>query len=181
MTRPSRISREISNLIDALRRHLVLLSEYSHRAFDLGDQTFLGEVAGKLRVLVYRSQTSKPLLLDLMQHSGFTIPIIIDDPFGTFQVSLDEYMDMMACAIHVPSQGLVEITKSEFIAMWAQQYGASHEDWELDGRLVAILSLSDFLEVGGLPVAAAELRTTSRTVLWVGEELIRMVDALPKS
>ena len=171
------IPRDTRNLIDALRRHLTLLREYSHRAFVLGDQSLCGEVAGKLRVLVHRSRTSRPLLLSLIEHFGWDIPITINDPFGNFQLTLDEYLDSLACTIRTPSQGLVEISNRNLLAMWAQQYGASHEDWELDEEFATVLALSSQLEIGGLPAASAALRAISNTVLWVGEEFLRRVDS----
>jgi hypothetical protein len=50
---PSRmIQRPLADLIAALRRHVELLRVYAHHAFQERNELFLGEVAGKLRMLV---------------------------------------------------------------------------------------------------------------------------------
>ncbi|MGB2897390.1 MAG: hypothetical protein WBB65_14655 [Anaerolineales bacterium] len=125
MTSPSRLSRETANLIAALRSHLSLLGEYSARAFRDGDASFLGEVAGKLRLLVYKSPSNRPLLLDLLDHFGFEINIPISDPGGDFTVTPGEYLDLLAFVIRTPSQGLVEVTNKRFVvsATWVGSRG----------------------------------------------------------
>ena len=79
----------------------------------------------------------------------------------------------MAYAIRLPSQELVQVTNKQFIAMWAQQYGASHEDWEISEELVAAFNSS--LIIGGLPASARALMTISNTVLSVGEKFLQTV------
>ena len=50
---PSRmLQRPLVDLIATLRRHVELLRVYAHHAFQERNELFLGEVAGKLRMLV---------------------------------------------------------------------------------------------------------------------------------
>lgn len=159
-----------------MRSHLSLLREYSVRAFDKGDASFLGEVAGKLRVLVYQSRSNKPLLLDLMDHYRIEIEIPISDPTGDFKVTPNEYLDLLAFAIRTPTQGLVQVTNRELIGLWAQQHGASHEDWEINEELASVFTISGQLSIGGFPAAVASLRAISNAVLWVCDQFLQQID-----
>jgi len=169
-----RIPRSQQNLIAALQRHVTLLEEYSGRAFRDGDEAYFGEVAGKLRVLVYESPSNRPLLIDLMKELDISIPIHISRPEGDVQMSIEEFLNSLAVAIRVPSRGLVSVTNKQLIAMWAQQYCASHEDREIDEELAHILSSGVF--IGGLPSAAAALRAIANTVLWLAKEFLARLE-----
>ena len=76
MKRP-RVPREIEELVEALRQHTDLLADYGQRAFGGGDERYLGEVAGKLRLLVYDRGRNRPLLLDLMQAFGLDVQVTL--------------------------------------------------------------------------------------------------------
>jgi len=169
-----RVARSQENLVAALRRHADLLDEYSTRAFRQGEESFNGEVAGKLRVLVYQSRTNKPLLLDLMKGYDVSIPIPISRPGGDIEMSIDDFLDNLAFAIRVPSRGLVSVTNMQLIGMWAQQYGASHEDREVEEEFAQVLSSGIF--IGGLPGAAAALKAIANTVLWLAKEFLAHLD-----
>jgi hypothetical protein len=58
MTRQARIPRDIPELIEALRRHVEVLRDCYAKAFQEGDEKYLGEVAGKLRVPVVSSRSN---------------------------------------------------------------------------------------------------------------------------
>jgi hypothetical protein len=68
------------DLVDSLRRHLTLLEEFRVHAFQEGDQDYFGEIAGKLRVLVYEKGRNKPLLLSLIDQFALEIPIVLGSP-----------------------------------------------------------------------------------------------------
>ncbi|MFC1923615.1 hypothetical protein ACFLY4_10050 [Chloroflexota bacterium] len=171
-----RVPRSRGNLVDALRRHVALLEDYSSCAFREGKEEYFGEVAGKLRVLVYESRRNRPLLLDLMQDYDISIPIHISRPEGDIEMSIDDFLDNLAFVIRVPSRGLVSVTNKQMISMWAQQYGASHEDWEVDEEFAQVLSSNIF--IGGLPAAAAALQAVANTVLWLAKEFLTHLDTL---
>jgi hypothetical protein len=175
MPKMTRISRDIPNLVTALRRHLTLLREYSDRAFRDCDESFYGEVAGKLRVLTYKSHTNKPLLLSLMEEMNVDIPITLNTPPGDITMSLPEYMNSLAFAARMPPRGLVEVSHNDLVAMWAQQYGASHEDWEISEELAFILNSGVFIR--DTPSGVVILRLISNTVLWVGNEFLERIDS----
>jgi hypothetical protein len=65
-----KIKRSQSEMLEALKEHRDLLREYHDRACMGGDNRFLGEVAGKLRLLVLKTGRNRPLLLDLMVQFG---------------------------------------------------------------------------------------------------------------
>lgn len=171
-----RVPRSKENLVDALRRHVTLLEDYSNRAFREGKEEYFGEVAGKLRVLVYKSPSNRPLLLDLMRDYDISIPLHFSRPEGDIEMSINDFLDNLAFSIRVPSGGLVSVTNKQMIGTWAQQYGASHEDWEIDEEFAQALSSGTF--IGGLPAAAAALRAVANTVLSLAKEFLNHLDTL---
>jgi hypothetical protein len=78
--------------------------------------------------------------------------------------------------VNTPTRGPVELSNHDFIAVWAQQHGASHEDWEINEELAAILDMNNYYFVAGLPVGANALKAIATTVLWVGEQFLSRVD-----
>ena len=177
----AKVPRETPDLLRALRRHVRLLREYSVRAFQQDDHDYLGEVATKLRLLVYERGRNIPLLLALMDESGLDVPITLGgppvqplpgQPGPGDQVSLREYLNCTAFGIRTRSRGFVLLTKKELIGTWAAQHGAAHEDWELDEEFA--LALDSNIFIGQLPAVAAELRVTTDTVLNVAERFLSM-------
>ncbi|MCF8144488.1 MAG: hypothetical protein K9N21_11275 [Deltaproteobacteria bacterium] len=179
MTKPIKTNRSISNLIKSLKNHVDLLKEYHERACLYNDVRFLGEIAGKLRILVCETRTNKPLLMKLMDDLECKIPIRIDQPKplgGPIVLSLREYLNRLACSVRTESGRWVELSKTNLIALWAQQYGASHEDWEVNEELVAALDPS--FRVGNLPAAAHGICIICKTVIVVASEFIKRQDEL---
>src|SRR5262249_24368935 len=79
---PSRmVQRPLMDLIAALRRHVELLRIYAHHAFQERNELFLGEVAGKLRMLVAEhGRSQRSLLLDLMDELGADVRLKLNLP-----------------------------------------------------------------------------------------------------
>ncbi|MBI2090208.1 MAG: hypothetical protein HYT78_15965 [Deltaproteobacteria bacterium] len=180
-------SRDLEDLVQALERHLRLLHEYARRAFQDGDFDYGGEVAGKLRLLVTKFGSNRPLLLDLMAETGIN-PLItlggppIEPPPGEprpgDKISLSLYLQLGAIGIRVPSGEFVMLNKTQLIRAWAEQTGSSHEDWSLDPPLEAILRAPIY--IGGLHGAFAELRITTEPVLHVADRFLTEFRSLPK-
>jgi hypothetical protein len=172
-----RISRSTADLVDSLRRHLKLLQNYYLRAFEQGDLDYLGEIAGKLRLLVYEGGQNTPLLLSIMDKFALDIPIVLDGPpvlSGGKVVSLREYLDRDAYGVRTPSSGFVMLTKKQLIRMWAVTNGASHEDWDLDE--VFIIARDSGLFIGGVPAAAGVLGAITKAVLHVGTQCLAQIN-----
>jgi hypothetical protein len=184
MASPEPFYREIPELIEALQRHTRLLREFARHAFQGQDNDYLGEVAGKLRLLVHERKDIKPLLLGLMDEFGLDVPIMLDGPpisrppghsgpwYGD-QISLRDYLDLTAYGIRTSSQGFVELTKKKLIATWAEKHGSAHEDWTLTEEFVTARDSGLFL--GNLPALATELQITTRTVLYIAEKFLGML------
>jgi hypothetical protein len=175
-TRTPRIARPEPELLRALEQHTRLLRDYANRAFNEGDDAYLGEVAGKLRVLVYEEGRNRPLLLALMDTLRIDVPIVLDGPGGPFPpITLREYLDGTAFAIRISSGELVDRSYKQVIGLWAQQHGASHEDWTLSEEFMTARDSELFL--GGQPALAAVLRCVTNTVLYAADEFFRRLAA----
>ncbi len=171
-------------MVSALRRHVRLLETYAHKVYVENDDDYAGEIAGKLRLLVTSFGSNEPLLLQLMRETGIEPPIVLGGPPQCRQpgkpgpgdtITLEQYMNLDAIGIRVPSGAFVETTKSQFIRAWAQQTGSSHEDWAMDESVAAILSSP--ICIGGVPGALAELKTTVDAVLNVAHKFLEALDA----
>ena len=165
-----KVPRAQRDLVGRLEEHCRILEDFHQKACREGQHHYFGEVAGKLRVLVYESRSNRPLLRDLMSESGVDVVFNIDKPGGQRQSNLHSYLSELACAIRLKSGQLVELTKYDLIALWSQQSGAAHEDWALDERLATIFSGGFF--VNGQPIHGAALCGICRTVLYVAKEFL---------
>lgn len=170
-----RVNREHPELIARLREHCAILEDFHQKACREGQVQYLGEIAGKLRVLTHRSRSNRPLLIELMAVAGIEVPITIDKPRGRYTTDLPSYLSSLACAIRLPSGELAELSNSDLIALWSQQSGAAHEDWALDERLATVFASGLF--VGGQPIHGRTLCGICRTVLFVGREFLGRVSA----
>ena len=175
--------RELQEMVVSVKRHLRLLREYAQKAFLEADGDYGGEVAGKLRLLVTRFGSHRPLLLDLMQETGIqpkvTLggpPVIREpgEPGPGDEITLAEYLELGAIGTRVPNGDFVMLKKTQFIRAWAEQTGSSHEDWEMDPALRAILSFPVY--IGSLHGALAELRVTTETVLHIADRFLQVLE-----
>ncbi len=134
---PSRMfPRPLSDLALALRQHIDLLRFDAHHAFQEHNELFLGEIAAKLRLLVAeQGRRRRPLLLDLMDALAADIQFRLNlppvrDPDAGRDVTLRHYMGRTALGIRTEG-GFRMLTHAEFVRERAQQYGSSHEAWEV--------------------------------------------------
>lgn len=167
----------------ALRQHVRLLDEHAKRAFVEHDAAYVGEVAGKLRLLVWdKPPSNRALLLGLMDDFDVNPLLEFDKPRGRVHVSLRDYLNQMACAIRVGDK-LVETTHIDFIRAWAEQEGAAHEDWAHTPEFAAIREQSRQISIGGYPIGVSALRSITANVMSVAtrvlEELSSKQQAAP--
>jgi hypothetical protein len=166
--RPVRIPRELPELVASLRVHVELLREYARHAFDEGNDAFLGEVAGKLRLLVFEGRSNTPLLLALMDEFEMGVQITMNRP--TWQeIFLEDYLESTAFG-GMTSRGYVTMTYSQMIAAWGQQNGADHEDWAFEEDFARFRCAPVF--VGGRHAPAAALRCVTNTVLSATDDFL---------
>lgn len=169
--------------MESLRSQVSLLHEFYNQAFQNGDEKYFGEIAGKLRLLVYEGGRNKPLLLSLMDECEIEIQVVLNgppvnplqgQPKAGDKISLRQYLNLFAIAIRTPSNELAQLTKKELIAKWSQQHGSAHHDWVLDEDLASALNTVIF--IGGIPALAAELKVTTETVLHVANTFLNKVE-----
>lgn len=165
-------------LVDSLKQNSTLLAEFLEKGCRQGDEKFFGEIAGKLRVLVYQSRTNIPLLLGLAEKFHIPLTLDFDKPGGHIQMTLQQYLDSLACVIGIGSE-LVSISVKQFIAMWSQQMGASHQDWQIDEELSAIRKQGIF--VGNLPVSGRALCAMGENILFATETFLKEYEKKPAS
>ena len=178
---PAKVRRSVADLVETLRRHVRLLTEFCVRAFEQGEHDYFGEIAAKLRLLVYEHGRNRPLLLALMDEFELDIPITLGGPpierlpgkpGSGDQVSLREFLELDAYGVRTEHRGFVMLTKKQLISVWAQQHGAAHEDWELDEEF--ILGRDSGLFLGGVPALALELKVTTKAVLYVANQFLAL-------
>ena len=167
-----KITRKQTDLLLALKKHIELLRQYYHLAFQERNPHYYGEIAGKLRLLVYENG-QRGLLTSLMKEMGVDIPIKLDVPFGKKQVTLQEYLNSLAYEIKTP-HGLKHVTIIDLIKMWAQQDGSAHEDWHHDEEYVAFKESG--ISIGGDHVSALQLKITTGIILSVAEQFIEKLE-----
>ena len=173
---PSRmLQRPLADLIAALRRHVELLRVYAHHAFQEHDELFLGEVAGKLRMLVAeRARSARPLLLDLMDELGadvrfkLNLPPVQDPDYGR-EIILRHYMERTGMGIATGS-GFRTLSHSAFVREWAHQYGAAHEAWKVTEHFLNAHHAGVY--IGGVAANVATLRGITDTVLHVADRFL---------
>ena len=176
--RRPRMKRTPEDLTEALRRHLRLLHQFCERAFEAGDHDYLGEVAGKIRLLAIREGRNRPLLLDLMDHYSIGGTTIVarairlreDGPKIGDQITLSEYFDLPAYCVQKQV-----VSKRTLISIWAAQHGAAHEDWRLDESFALVRKVVD---PAGRLALSLELETTARSVLKLGEQVLQEIDRI---
>jgi len=160
-------------MVESLRDHVNLLEGYMVRARK-GEAAYLGEIAGKLRLLVLNSGANKPLLLRLARLCDYELivqlgdqPPIADGPKPFERIPLETWLDEMAVALQTPSSApqLVQITWADLIAVWSQQSGAAHEDWSHSESFQMLRQ--DQVFIGGQPASQRALLAIGSTVLSV--------------
>jgi hypothetical protein len=170
------LQRPLIDLIAALQRHVELLKIYAHRAFQERDEVFLGEVAGKLRMLV-TAHGQRPLLLDLMDELSVDVRFKLDlppvqDPDYDKEITLRHYMRRTALGIATGS-GFRMLSHSQFVCEWANQYGTAHEAWIVTEHFLNARNAGVY--IGGAAANVATLRGITNTVLHVADRFLAEV------
>ncbi len=174
MPRRPKVPRPLSEMVGVLVQHLNLLHEYYARAYEQGDERYLGEIAAKLRLLLVESRQNRALLLSLMDHFGSMTKVRMEEPWGEVKLmSLRDYLADLCFAKEVPS-GRAIVSNIEFIRLWAEQHGAAHEDWEHDEAFNAVRRSG--LIIGGSQAHVLGLRAITRTILSVANSFLQELE-----
>ena len=166
---------------------MALLGEYAQRAFLGNEQAFLGEIAGKLRLLACETKKNPALLLRLMDETKIDERIVLGGPqlrrmdhrpVAGDSVSLRQFMQLDAFGTRQSDGKFVMLTKEQFVLCWAQQCGAAHEALEVDEALAR--ALDSGIWIGGVPAATAELHKTTEVVLHVARRVLARIAQQPE-
>lgn len=173
-----RKNRQLSEMIHRLETQLELLHQYSEQAFGRGRAEYYGEVATKLRILLVRSRTNKPLLLEIADRVKVPLNVTLGgppveppkgEPGPGETVTLDRFFNLSAMHIRT-SGGLVGISKREMICAWCEQLGGAHEDWAIEEAILNALQLPWL--VNGIHPAVIELHNCAKIALQYGDHLL---------
>lgn len=165
-------------MIESLHGHVDLLRAYITKVQE-GDAQYLGEVAGKLRVLVLDAGSNKPLLTRLARLCDYGLvvqlgdqPPIIDGPKPFERVPLEDWLKRVVVSLQTPSSApnLVEISCVDLVANWSQQSGSAHEDWSHSESFHMLRQ--DEVFIGGQPASQRALLTIAFTVLSIAEDFL---------
>jgi len=127
-------------MVERLRVNVDLLDDYVKR-MQKGESQYLGEVAGKCRLLVLKTGANKPLLLGLARLTGHGLKVETgslppgmsweEGVGGEEMIDVSRWLEMMVGAFQTPSSGGQSrpMTRRKLIQTWAEQSGAAHEDW----------------------------------------------------
>jgi hypothetical protein len=157
----------------ALLRHTRLLQGYCERAFRDGEQDYLGEVAGKLRLLAIDSRQNEPLLLRVMKANNLDIRIRVGVPIR--ELTVEAFLDLFAGAALMADGKWASYTNRTLIRAWAEQIGAAHEDWNMDEGLRRLLTLPAY--VGERQMTAEVLKTAAGAILDVARRCLVELNA----
>ena len=179
----NRIPRTDEDLLKTLKEEIQKLKEFYYLVYYKDDLKYLGEIAGKLRILVVDEggKRHKALLLELMDKFNCHIPYVhdgppmIDPPHPGDELSLRVFLDLRAYMGRTRSGELADMTKKDVIIAWSQQRGSAHQDWEIEEDLDSFLNSGTMLNVNGLPIHALELRATTKIVLNIADKFLKKI------
>ncbi|MGB5181355.1 MAG: hypothetical protein WBO12_04095, partial [Xanthobacteraceae bacterium] len=151
---------------------------YAHHAFQESNELFLGEVAGKLRMLVAEhGRSQRPLLLDLMDELGADVRFKLNlppvkDPDYNKEITLRHYMGRTGLGIATGSE-FRQLSHSKFVREWANQYGTAHEAWRVTEHFLNAHHAGVY--IGGEAANVATLRGITNVVLHVADRFLAEV------
>ena len=178
-------TRTINDLIDSLKRHLRLLEQYHHEAFENNNEDYFGEIAGKIRLLAIGFGSNKPLLINLMKEFEIEPKQIFDGPPIIYRdekkhlkpgesYTLETLLTLDCMGAKTQTDGFKTLNKSEFILLLAEKHGAAHEDWNHPEILKIIIS--DNIYFGDKKIYLHELSNIARWVIWAGNNFISQLN-----
>jgi hypothetical protein len=156
--------------VQALVRHLRLLDDYCKWGIDELDYDYLGEIAAKIRLLVWEGRNNRPLLLDLMRRFENEITWA-PDQWNDKQ--LTQFMGEMAYWLELPSGEAQWVSNLELIRTWAEQHGAAHEDPAIDEHFV--YALESVIVVQGCTQLMGLLNGIANNVLCVARQFLEQL------
>jgi hypothetical protein len=179
-------NRSLAEGVKALKRHIRLLREYRKRAFEESDYDYLGEIVGKLRLLVC-TDSGLPLLLELMDVRRFdhTFPaeqlfrlLPGEGPRGnpTLRKWLNKYAALEGITLGL---GVGRMTNAGLISEWAQTMGAAHEGPTFPNSwlLGALHTANDFAMPDSPPAHVQWLQAVTGLVLEVADLFLRSLES----
>ena len=183
-TKTKKIPRSLKGVLKTLQAQTDLLRDYYYKAFVEKKTHYLGEIAGKLRLLVIDEGTNKALLLRLMKIFDDEILIGLSGPprksYTTNyrsgdKISVKEFLDLEAsyndeAKKRKKNEPMEVITKRKLIKQWSQQFGSAHQDWEIDEDFHRFLGPQFY--VGGISLQGLELKTIAGVILGVCEKFL---------
>jgi len=175
----TKITRTTIELLSALERHLLLLSDYYNHCFHRGNTRYFGEIAGKLRLLVCNKRNNDALLMHVAQIFGLTERYRISKEGcileGSEGATIDEYLDSVAVTINLDGE-MVRISNKNEILLHAEKEGAAHEDLVHPAIFYRLKDAQGIL-VNDMCIHHVKIENTARYVLEIGKRILHDIQS----
>lgn len=178
-----RVQRTVKGMLKTLQSQTELLRDYYYKAFVEKKTYYLGEVAGKLRLLVIDEGSNKALLIRLMEKFNDEILITLKGPpfkphpskfKNGDKISIPEFLNLESSFNYEVTKNENKnseiITKRKLIKKWSEQFGSAHQDWSIDDDFYRFLKPQFY--VCGIPFQGYELKETAKAILHVCEQFL---------
>lgn len=144
-----KVQRSKEEMLQRLRIQLKFLRKYIDEFASTQNNDLLGEIAGKLRLLVWNGGRNKPLLIRVAQEFNIELVREIDRPRGKVTIALNDYLEELAYYTKIEDTRY-SFSVMDLITLWAHQSGAAHEDWNIEKKFDVLLkSTQTDIFIGG--------------------------------
>lgn len=168
METKNKIQRTKEEMLQRLKVQLKFLRKYIDEFDSVHDFDLLGEIAGKLRLLVWKGGRNKPLLIRVAREYSIELKREFDRPRGVVSIELNDYLEELAYYTKVEGNQYSYSVK-DLITLWAHQSGAAHEDWNITEKFDVLLkSTQSGIYLGAYQATAGMFVSHARSILNYG-------------
>lgn len=181
MNKSEKVTRTKEEMLGRLATHLKLLRKYIIEFEKCHDHDLIGEIAGKLRLLVWKSRSNKPLLIRLAREYNIELIKEFDRPGGFVRESIEEYLSKNVYST------IVEDTQYTFsvmdlIILWSCQSGAAHEDWNIEKKFDVLLKSTEMnMTLNGYQATLHMFISHAKSILNYGISFMNSLNSEEKS
>ena len=172
-----KVSRTKEEMLLRLKAHLRRLQVYIKEFKETNNNDVLGEIAGKLRLLVWGNKKgrNKPLLLQLAKKYDIELLLEFDIPPKPVEKHINVYLGEIVHHFRFEGE-LFEYSVMDLIGLWSNQSGAAHEDWQIHYKFHVLLnSAKNGIFLNGYQATQYLLVTHATTIFQYGIKFLERV------